>query len=317
MPLWWAAPGDCVVAPRALLSDAAALGSRFGLDGEIADDPTGHTPEPWGWSADAVRQFRLAGVDADRLPADAVIARYRELSHRRSSITVLKVLGLEEQLPVELTDPDEAVAMHRRHPGCYMKSPWSSSGRGVAPLAGLTDEAVRDKAAGIIHRQGSVMMERGVDRLLDFAALFRSDGERVRFEGFSVFRTEPRGMYQGNLVAPQKCLEAMIGNLYPLHLLIMTIVRLEDILADLTRGYCGCMGIDMMIGRSSAGDNTLYPCVELNLRRTMGFTAMAVQRRLQLDTPRLLSWQRTGATSPASLPLLPPHEVFTLTLSQI
>ena len=60
---------------------------------------------------------------------------------------------------------------------------------------------------------------------------------------------------------------------------IVSILDLED--------YRGCFGIDMMVVRqpiATKDDETagflLHPCVELNLRRTMGHVALALTEKL-------------------------------------
>ncbi len=43
--------------------------------------------------------------------------------------------------------------------------------------------------------------------------------------------------------------------------------------------YTGPLGVDMMVARTGGGERFVMPCVEVNLRYTMGFVAMAVARR--------------------------------------
>ena len=85
---------DLVIAPEGLAADAGQLKERFGLHGNIfTGQPVKATPAPWGWSADAKRQFTLAGVRPETLPSDEMIGRLRLLSHRRMTIEIIK--GLE------------------------------------------------------------------------------------------------------------------------------------------------------------------------------------------------------------------------------
>ena len=94
LPLWWAGEDDPVIAPEGLAADAGQLKERFGLHGNIfTGQPVKATPAPWGWSADAKRQFTLAGVRPETLPSDEMIGRLRLLSHRRMTIEIIK--GLE------------------------------------------------------------------------------------------------------------------------------------------------------------------------------------------------------------------------------
>ena len=317
LPAWWASEGDAVlVADHSYMADAEWLSANWGLKCRpltIATDD--YLPSPWGWSLDAARQFADAGLPRHSLPSPDALAHYRQVSHRRSSIAILRALGFDDSdLPREFTDPDEAVKAELSSPGSYFKSPWSCSGRGVFCARGLSPHALRDRLRGIIHRQGSVLAEPGLNRLLDLAALFHADSSgAVTYRGLSIFTTDPSGNYGGNIVAPQETLREIIGSHGLLDSYDNLCRRLPSILADLTGGYSGWMGVDMLIHHDSASRPALHPCVELNLRSTMGMTAMAIADATGFTSPRLLAWQLSGKAEPGLL-LLPPRSGFTLSL---
>ena len=320
LPLWWAGEDDLVIAPEGLAAYAGQLKERFGLHGNIfTGQPVKATPAPWGWSADAKRQFTVAGVRPETLPSDEMIGRLRLLSHRRMTIEIIEGLGGDCPVPTEATDPEAVVEAERLSPGCFIKSPWSGSGRGVFCARSLDEKALYKRAAGIINRQGSVMVERGLDKELDFAALFHAEGGRVCFKGWSVFKAESRGMYSGNIVAPQSRLHEIICGYLPAEMLADTISREEEILSRLAGGsYEGWLGIDMMVYREN-GEMKLMPCVEMNLRMTMGVAAMKIGEKLSLQTPALLAWRHRAdeADLEGSTILLPPSDGFALTLTEI
>lgn len=308
LPAWWAGEDDAILVTGDYSAEAESLLHKWGLRcTPIEEAPSDLVPQPWGWSLDAKRQFLNAGVAPQLLPTDETIKRLRMLSHRRSSITILKALDRPDLLPKEVTDADRAVEMEMTHPGSFFKAPWSCSGRGVFCAGGIAPEVVRSKAAGIIHRQGSVMVEQGRDKVTDLAALFHSDGKGiVEFRGLSMFITEARGVYSGNIVAPQSALRTMLEPTGMMHEIDSTCERLQPVLASLIGGiYAGWLGIDMMVYRDDNGHNRLHPCIELNLRTTMGLTAMAIAKRAVITTPHLVSWQ------------LAPNNTFTLQLSKL
>ncbi len=295
MPAWWAREDDYVLAPDADESVVEWLRREYGLRFDVG---AGGLPEPWGWSSDARRQFLMAGVRPEVLPSDAEIDGMRMLSHRRTSVEILRRLGIPELAGREIAVPEEL------HEPSFIKSPWSCSGRGVFSSRGMRPDVVMDRMAGMIHRQGSVMVEREYAGIRNFAALFRSDGGRVAFAGWSVFETGPGGSYSGNLVAPQGVLEERIGHNIEIEPIGQV---LSEIIAPF---YAGPLGIDMMVYEED-GREKVHPCIELNLRMTMGFVAMEVQRRLGLDSPALLGWEYG---KPAGTPLLVPRHGFALTL---
>ncbi len=299
MPVWWAAGGEQVVAPDATPDEVEWLRHEYGLEASIGPDGE---PRPWGWSEDAARQFIQAGVSPGGLPSSQSLERMRQLSHRRTSVEILRMLGCGDMAGREgaaLSEMDLIAGG-----GLFLKSPWSCSGRGVFSTRGLPAGTVASRVAGIIHRQGSVMVEREFDRVRDFAALFTSDGVKVDFVGWSVFATAAQGAYTGNLVAPQDTLADRIGH-------EVDIQRLVDALTVIVAPhYTGPLGVDMMIYRDG-GRESVHPCIELNLRMTMGFVALEVQKRLRLDSPRLIGWEFGRMEG---VPLLKPREGFALTL---
>lgn len=319
MPAWWADPADYILAPESLKADADWLEREYGVKARIWRGEEVSDFSPWGWSSDAVRQFESAGVAPELLPNQSAVDAMRRLSHRRSSIRLLDAIEWEGAHPVETSDPDEVIRLEADHPGCFIKTPWSGSGRGVFCASTLHTEALRRRAAGIVHRQGSVMVERGFDRVLDFAALFRADAGRVTFTGWSIFFTESMGTYCGNIVASQETLFEFLTRYVCGDILNRTVAELTAALERLIGvDYDGPMGIDMMVYRDASGVNRLHPCIELNLRRTMGVVAADIARVLSPARPMVLNWDHTDSRhSDNCRLLLPPREGFALCLTEL
>ena len=330
LPMWWAERDDLILAPATLSEEAGRLAECFGLNGTVCQDATTfegiEEAAPWGWSADAKRQFLRAGVRDSILPTDEATMRMRELSHRRMSVEIVSRLSGEYPIAIETTDPDRVVELERLNPGCFIKSPWSGSGRGVFCARSLDSGALHRRAEGIIHRQGSVMVEKGLDKVADFAVLFHCGEHRAEFMGLSLFQTEARGMYSGNLVAPQGLLWDRFGQFGLTAELERLIAQLEPILTALIAGdYDGWAGIDMMVYRGADGQLEIMPCVELNLRMTMGVAAMKIAQRLGCRDIRFLGWEhrasgddnteKEASTNAGSVVILPPSDGFTLRLT--
>ena len=335
LPAWWAEDGDMVIAPDGYDDDTLWLKSRWGIECAItparSSELPAMSPQPWGWSEDARRQFIMAGMAENMIPSSDAISGMRPLSHRRTSIIILKELGEDLPLPQDVSDPDRVLSLESQSPGRYIKSPWSCSGRGVFCAEGIPSDTLRSKAEGIIRRQGCVIVEQGFDKTVDFASLFYSDGNNVSFRGLSLFYAEQRGVYTGNIVAPQDYIHDRLsetyspsGDAFSARLSSCT-SHLGHILTRLIAPhYRGWLGIDMMIYRDrQSGSLRIHPCIELNLRRTMGVAAMHIASRLGVSSPKLLTWQHTppeGSTLLAqteSTPILPPRDNFVLTLTPL
>ena len=162
--------------------------------------------------------------------------------------------------------------------------------------------------------QGSVIIERPLEKIMDFAMLFDAGQRGVEFRGLSVFETEERGMYTGNIVAPQSYLMDTIQSVVPDTDIPGLISRMESALGNVLQGsYLGPLGVDMMI-HNYCGEPAIMPCIEVNLRRTMGFAAVDIAERLGVAKPLRLMWVR-GALSRGMMPLLRPGKEFTPVLS--
>lgn len=253
-----------------LWSDGSDL--ILGSDSESIVSNPALVPEPWGWSVYTRDCFLRAGCCADMLPSDDSLLLMRLLSHRRTSLAVLRELGFaQENLPVEATTVKDAfLALDFFGGDAVVKLPWSCSGRGVFYAAAMKRPQLESVIRGGIARQGSVMVERRFERIRDFAMLFCSEPKGVSFRGFSVFATDASGNYSGNLIASQEILLERLG-IDPLPL----IPAIESALNAVVAGnYSGWLGVDMMVYRDEENHNAIHPCIEVNLRMTMGVAAL-------------------------------------------
>lgn len=280
LPAWYASPGDCVLVEESFDKDFVSRIKRdFALDVDVVTSACGATGAPWGWSFDAAR--RLSGAGAV-VPDAAMLEKMRGLSHRRTTLEILsRLAGLAPfsgvALPVEAVDVATVKKMLAEWGEIYVKQPWSSSGRGVFRVASLNGDTEK-RIAGMIRRQGSVMVERTFDKLMDFAMLFRSCSGRVRFTGYSLFFNSSRDSYGGNLMLSDADIERILvgrgASIDDLALLKRFMPEMfTSIIAPFYDGY---FGVDMMLGRNGS----ISPCVEINMRMTMGVVAHLLRERL-------------------------------------
>ena len=124
-------------------------------------------------------------------------------------------------------------------------------------------------------------MQRFYEGLFDFALEFStdSDGHTV-YEGPSLFRTNPLGGYSGNVIISVEQLEnhiaGQLGGMVRFRQMVDTCI---EVLTPVFRGrYVGPFGVDMMLVRTDEGTR-LFPCVEVNVRRTMGHVALNLIKR--------------------------------------
>lgn len=278
LPLWYGSD-DMVICDTVHRQWTDRVTRDFGLRTGVWDGgrPGGTMrPRPWGWSAYTRRYFERLGFGESALPSAEQIEKMRMLSHRRTASLVAS--RLQEMLPdvrlaeaaVECRTPQEVGCYLTVHPEAYLKSPWSSSGRGVTCTSSLPREKVMRFALDSIRHQGSVMAEPAYRKALDFAMLFECDGGKAFSAGTSVFLTDSRGAYTGNLLAPERERLAAVEQ----HVDGETLARVRESLVRLIEEliaphYDGVLGVDMLADT----DGLLDAAVELNLRTTMGYVA--------------------------------------------
>lgn len=342
LPAWIAKPGDMVFTENS--TDAEWLDNMSDiLKKEISILTPGNISRvshvcPWGWSRAIVENLARTGISRNLMPDPQRIERIRALSHRRSSVTINRKLlgtGMKAALPVEFSDIGSLRSYLDAHNRVVMKSPWSSSGRGVIYSEKMDTARMLSLAEGIIKNQGSVMIEQMFNKIIDFAMLFKIGTDGAQYIGLSVFDTLSTGNYTGNLIASESHLSGMIGRFVG-HLYLEQLKQsLENILTELIGdAYIGVCGIDMMVHKNADGTYALAPCVELNLRHTMGYIAHCLARDIiaadktgemnvtytgnkpdnhpaETDIPRFDSANRLVS---GSLSLVPPNPYFTITL---
>jgi hypothetical protein len=218
------------------------------------------------------------GVYERLLPSEDAIEQIRVLSHRRVSAWLLPLLRVDGTVgeAFECTTADDVDKLIGRYGRVVLKAPWSSSGRGLGFVPEMNH--IEGWLKNLLATQGSVMLEPYYNKVKDFGMEFYSDGNgNVGFLGLSLFHTA-NGAYTGNVLATEKAKREWISDYLPTTLLDAVQECICQVLGDVFQGrYQGPFGVDMMIvnGKSN-GIFLLHPCVEINLRRTMGHVALAL-----------------------------------------
>lgn len=234
--------------------------------------------KPWGWDR-AVRSFLVRhGVALDKMPSDHVLGAIRQWSSRQTAVTLLKDLRMGgtvgESVMVEtVADVMERIGSWGK---VVLKAPWSSSGRGVRMVGPEVSESLRGWMRHVLERQGAIIVEPYYNKVEDFAMEFEyGEQAKVAYRGLSLFHTV-KGTYAGNAIAREEekikkitryVTEGLIGSVK------QGIQSFFEAIPDWE--YQGPFGVDMMIVRGvGLNEFLLHPCVEVNLRRTMGHVSL-------------------------------------------
>lgn len=224
---------------------------------------------PWGWSKAIRENLRVAGVEPALLLPDSALENIRRLSHRRLTVKAHEFLETGKT-PIEAKNEEECIAALQRWGKVIGKYPWSSTGRGLFSGTPEHKESFLRRCRGAIAHQGSVMIEPAYDVVTDFAMLFRYKEGRFNFYGYSLFHNEKRA-YVANLLLPDEEISRCLENFIEKSRLNLTARKMETFLTQEV-GDAGIewIGVDMMIYRNGDSYYELNPCVEINLRMTMG-----------------------------------------------
>lgn len=296
IPALWAAGDDVVLVEN--MEDAEwryRLLVRRPFGRFITKEQVAHAAitavDVWGWDKAIRSNLLKLGVAEHLLQSERQVAVIRELSHRRYAQQVLMQLQGEGIIgEAMMTDSPLVVREYLERTGrIVVKAPWSSSGRGVRFL----DKEINNPDTGwlrnVISHQGAVMVEPYYNKVKDFGMEFESDGEgHVTYLGLSLFHTA-NGAYTGNILASEEEKSEMISR----YISTDSLNAVQQKIAVLTgklykRRYKGPFGVDMMlVARDDKEGFLLHPCVEINLRRTMGHVALSLTRQLS-GLPRVM-----------------------------
>lgn len=310
LPAWWAAAGEAVLVPE--LPDDAWLKKVEPYLKEVEFVTPNRLPEvselrPWGWDALLMKQMERLGLSASLFPDAEQFKSIVSLSGRSTSAKLLT--GLQELNSPLLTgeafvctDLSEVERRCATFPVCLLKAPWSGSGRGLRRIDGRLGADDKGWAKNVLNKQKYVMVEPYYTKVQDFAMEFFSDGKgQVCYEGFSIFSTDKQ-TYNGGFVVSEPQALSLLTPYVPASLLHDVERRLSLALSSLVGlTYKGPLGVDMMIVKGEGNSYFLHPCVELNLRTTMGYFALKLRRLLPANGSARLIY----AHQAEALPLTP------------
>ena len=91
-----------------------------------------------------------------------------------------------------------------------LKAPYSSSGKGLRWGHAVYEPVLANWCRRILKSQGGVVVEPLYNKVEDFAMEFYAEGGNVRFAGYSLFRTDSNGAYEGNSLVSDQEIETLL-----------------------------------------------------------------------------------------------------------
>ena len=235
---------------------------------------------PWGWDRSLVFDLKRLGCPEIMLPTDETLGKLREISGRQWAAAHL-------QKHVTCADSVEMVFdIIKEMDKAVVKSPWSCSGRGVRYVTAETLEDAHARHAfekwvgNTIRQQSCVTIEPYYNKVKDFGMEFEVKDGNIAYLGLSLFQTV-KNAYTGNVLATEDEKQEMMSQYVSENELKAIRQHVIDTLQPVLKEvYSGPFGVDMMVCRNDDQEIFVNPCIELNLRRTMGHVALALS---QLD----------------------------------
>ena len=249
---------------------------RFVVKEQLSELPlTG--VDAWGWDKAVCSELMRYGVSQSLMPKE--LRMIRELSHRSIAMEILSHLqgdGIVGE--AVMSYPHGVAGLLAKWGKIVVKAPWSSSGRGVRFFDKCMTPQDRGWIENVAKRQGCVMVEPYYAKVKDFGMEFWYDGQgHASYLGLSLFQTS-NAAYTGNILADEEFKEEYIIRYIPIDLLHSVrekICMLASV--NFRHFYQGPFGVDMMVvARDDCNGFMLHPCVEINLRRTMGHVALSL-----------------------------------------
>ncbi|MCE1199130.1 MAG: hypothetical protein LWW85_09195 [Marinilabiliales bacterium] len=251
---------------------------------------------PWGWSPATHRRLScfLPFCDGDFLnsPVSQWQEGHKTLFSRLSAVTGLQ--GILESpsidwlpdvssIPVVCSSLSSIHHQLGKHAKAVVKTPWSSSGRGLLIFPNPDSEVKNNELlTGMLNQMGFVTVEPWLEKVADFSLQFFIQKGVPEFRGVTHFETDRRGRYLGNHVCGET-------SLHPDHLTriehsletVVDLVKGALHQSGYTQGYEGWLGADALLFRKAEGKYGIHPLIEINGRYTMGALSLRCRALVQ------------------------------------
>ncbi len=269
---------------------------------------------PWGWSPVVHNIFKnirpLCSVNFQNTPNSIWCESHKDLYSRITALNIYNYitsnydydfLAGEDDVPKVCNSVKEVENLLERFDKLVVKAPWSSSGRGLLIIKDKSLSIQESQwISGILKNQSYIMAEEWREKLFDLSFhYFIDEKSRVKHIGNVSFFTDDKGSYQGNNLRalPSSLDESIYGFLRDGNMDVLSDI-LKDALekSSLPENYYGYLGVDAYVYNTDDGLK-IFPCVEINLRYTMGTLNLKMREFVTEDSEGYLVTRRVNHCS--------------------
>lgn len=262
---------------------------------EFESSTTLNSLRPWGWSPAEHRKlqpFKQFLNTAPYHPLSQWKNEHALLLSRHTTLQLVTELNCVDKKiythldipapPLQLTTLDEVKAVVEIiPPPVLLKTPWSASGRGLFRIRDMHEHAESNSwVKSKLRKQRFLLAEPFLKKVQDVSFHFYVDADSVRFLGTTFFETDAKGQFTGcylrqptalgldSRFISEACQQAA-------QLLLAGLQQLQ-----INHRYQGALGIDGIFFEKATGTILLNPCVEINLRHTMGLLNLFIRQHI-------------------------------------
>jgi uncharacterized ferritin-like protein (DUF455 family) len=267
---------------------------------------------PWAWSPDAAAALRgLEVTPASRAPWREAMPN--EWLSKEVGLRLEAALGgsaetgaIHRDAGAVLTD----IARHLESGQALLKAPYSCAGRGHLRVNRASDpNKTRGWVSNTLAAHGGVVVERWLERVLDFSALYEmKPGGVVELVGLTHMENDASGRFLGIRVGPKwgRLLGPELADFLFREAGVMEwyAEKIPAQLPGLLPGYVGPLCVDALVHRRANGALALKPVVEVNVRLSMGRVAWEWMRQSANKQGGRLRILRRGGLDAAAIAAL-------------
>lgn len=305
IPCFFGNEEDCVVTqqpvPSSYIENLKELGFKLPhfiqkTEDILPDNLPFSIMRPWGWSPAVHRILKpfqcVCNNEWLDNPMHQWQPQHKLLLSRESGFRLISQINNSDiknydlveipQLPLKLTSLEDIEdIINKIQIPALIKTPWSASGRGLFKIRDINEDAVNNRwVKSKLKQQGFLFAEPFLDKIIDLSFHFWISRKEVNFLGYNFFKTDPSGQFIGcftnmpkHPLIEESFLEEVINQ--GSQLLTKALIKL-----NINDDYQGPAGIDSILFRNGQNKIRLHPCIEINLRHSMGLLNINLRKHI-------------------------------------